>query len=202
MFDGAPPGYDPVFWNELPADIRLELQHEARAATSHNPLNNRSSQGGSLLGKRIYCATSRKPAGVGAGQGGSCGVTTAILGSDSILPQADVQRWHRLLQGEGGAAVFLDEEFPATLFSITGKEDTSAEKESTTKSLPRPGYTIGQVPECFCHALSTKKAVKMNTPNQGREYYSCHVRRCKYFQWLDGDTQIPSQSGKHKACTW
>jgi hypothetical protein len=212
----APEGCDPVIWKELPEDIRLELQSANRPLSSHNNLTNcvsaRGGPGG--LGKRTHHFTSSECSVDGCGPCGS-GVISTVHGSDSsVLPLAeDIQRWHTLIQGQqhgqkdregaSSAEVFEDAEFPATSFSICGKEDSEKESATTaTHSVPRPGYTIGQVPECFCHALASKKTVKMNTPNRGREYYCCPLRGCKYFQWLDGDEQIPSQSSERKACTW
>jgi hypothetical protein len=128
-----------------------------------------------------------------------------VQGSDSILPAADVARWRNLMQQYNANTMFEDSEFPANSFSICGKEDV-VDKEETAGvdgSAPsRPVYVLGQTPKCYCNAPAAKRAVKLNTANKGREYFCCSSRHCKYFQWRDGDAQIPSQSRKRRACTW
>ena len=136
----------------------------------------------------------------------SSGVAVVVVqGSDSILPAADVARWRNLMQQYNANTMFEDSEFPANSFSICGKEDV-VDKEETAGvdgSAPsRPVYVLGQTPKCYCNAPAAKRAVKLNTANKGREYFCCSSRHCKYFQWRDGDAQIPSQSRKRRACTW
>lgn len=204
--DIPPPGCDPSIWCELPESIRLELKQEIRpppSISSRDP----STSGKSVLGKRTLKHSSSSKSKTMRGEESqrktSGGVVSIIRGTDSVLPDADAQRWHTLLvqcsADTKSSAVFEDSEFPATSFSICGKDE---EKTGTTTPPARPCYVVGQVPECFCHALAALRTVQRNTPNRGRQYYCCLSRRCKYFQWLDGDEHIPSQSSKRKACTW
>lgn len=205
---GVPPGCDPDVWNSLPQEIQSELRQQISPPVSLNNTNT-SLDSAPLLGKRpplFPIFNPNKPSG-SARHSDNCSLSSATVvhGSDSALPAADVERWHALMlqHGPGTGNVFNDPDFPATSFSICGKEDSVQEnKDSGAAKPPRPAYVLGQVPECFCRALATKRAVKMDTPNKGREYFCCPSRRCKYFQWLDGDMQVPSQSSKRRACTW
>lgn len=229
----VPEGYDAVVWNELPEFLRQELRKEAKQQPKQALLPHSKGytataattaatipSGLSLQGKRTGpcfnkpCSTERTSQLRKQGHRDKEAVISTVVGTDSVLPNAAIQRWHTLLaqakeeRGRGEiCSVFEDSEFPAISFSICGKEEENNANESVYihPPPPRPIYVIGQVPECYCHALAAKQVVRMNTPNRGREYFRCSSRRCKYFQWLDGDEHIPShqsQSSRRKACTW
>lgn len=186
MSGDVPAGYHPIVWGELPKEVQLELFEEIKKSKSSiNPSDNRVGKL-SVLGKRMHRSTTDSDDRRSKNK-------SIVCGSDSLQSLLDTHQWMRRLQE---SRPFEDLEFPATSLSICGKEDLS---KKTSIGQERSTYVVGQIPECFCRALAIKRTVQMNTPNRGREYYSCPSRRCKYFHWMDGDAHIPSQRSKRIA---
>ena len=187
----APVGYDVEVWSQLPEEIRKELQQEDGSGRSRG-CGDVSGDEKVSLGKRGASQHSEEDDSAGV---------TAVNGSDNVLPLEEMKKWSRLIEEfRDTATVFSDEDFPASSFSICGREDK--EDSKTTGNVSRPRYEVGMTPECYCHALAMKRVVRLNTPNKGREYFCCQIRKCKYFQWADGDDHVPSQSSKRRACSW
>jgi hypothetical protein len=41
------------------------------------------------------------------------------------------------------------------------------------------------VPKCGCNAEVRRAVVQKPTPNKGRPYFHCALRRCGFFAWAD-----------------
>lgn len=73
--------------------------------------------------------------------------------------------------------VWTDSSFPPEASSICGRE-----RESKRKKI-RPSM------KCRCGLEAKKSKVERDTPNKGRSYARCALRRCGFFVWLDDATR-------------
>ena len=74
-----------------------------------------------------------------------------------------------------GGAPFEDAEFPAAKESIEGPP----EKEVAASAAPAAEQ------RCRCGQVAKKSVVGKDTPNKGRPYFHCALRRCGFFNWAD-----------------
>ena len=69
--------------------------------------------------------------------------------------------------------LWQDAEFPATKDSIDGPP------------APESAKAVDSEQRCRCGVLARKSVVGKDTPNKGRPYFHCEMRRCGFFNWAD-----------------
>ena len=94
-----------------------------------------------------------------------------VDGDDCKDEFAEDSKWRAIV---GGQRSWEDKDFPAAKESIDGPPE--ADKAMATGASEQ---------SCRCGQIAKKAVVGKETPNKGREYFHCAMRRCGFFSWAD-----------------
>ena len=77
----------------------------------------------------------------------------------------------------------------SSFFEPISDQDTAFPPCNDSIYIPRSaGYAKPRVPTCMCSKDCAQKTVDAPGPNEGRQFFACAARKCKYFRWVDSLT--------------
>lgn len=122
--------------------------------------------------KRLKGAAQRPAGGASGGVPSADKKWVFVSGDDCKDEFQDDVKWSEMVCTHNSRTPWEDEDFPAAKESIDGPP----EKE---KSAPA-GEQL-----CRCGLAAKKSVVGKETPNKGRPYFNCAMRKCGFFNWAD-----------------